>query len=151
MGNCTGVVQFDMSKRTEEQAVKGATSTAPIYRGLAAKGLIRKDYLNGDAGTGGVYLWGNPRLSRGLVHRRSYSRVDPAFRCQAEAHLVRYPHHGRQSAGRDARQRQDAGGSRAEPPADAMPSADIECYALRIIEATSTDVGFCIPRLLAKR
>ena len=28
-----------------------------IYRGLAAKGLIRKDYLNGDAGTGGVYLW----------------------------------------------------------------------------------------------
>ena len=35
----------------------GATSTAPIYRGLAAKGLIRKDYLNGDAGAVGVYLW----------------------------------------------------------------------------------------------
>ena len=32
-------------------------STAPIYRDLAARGLIRKDYLNGDAGTGGVYLW----------------------------------------------------------------------------------------------
>jgi hypothetical protein len=57
MGNCIVVVQFDLPKRTEEQAVKGATSTAPIYRGLAAKGLIRKDYLNGDAGTGGVYLW----------------------------------------------------------------------------------------------
>ena len=36
---------------------KGGTSTAPIYRSLAAKGLIRKDYINGDAGTGGVYLW----------------------------------------------------------------------------------------------
>jgi hypothetical protein len=57
MGNCIVVVQFDLPKRSEEQAVKGATSTAPIYRGLGAKGLIRKDYLNGDAGTGGVYLW----------------------------------------------------------------------------------------------
>ena len=35
----------------------GGTSTAPTYRGLAEKGLIRKDYLNGDTGTGGVYLW----------------------------------------------------------------------------------------------
>ncbi len=57
MGNCIVVVQFDLPKRTEEQAIKGATSSAPIYRDLAAKGLIRKDYLNGDAGTGGVYLW----------------------------------------------------------------------------------------------
>jgi hypothetical protein len=57
VGNCIVVVQFDLPKRTEDQAVKGATSTAPIYRGLAAKGLIRKDYLNGDAGTGGIYLW----------------------------------------------------------------------------------------------
>jgi len=57
MGNCIVIVQFDLPKRTEEQAVKGGTASAPIYRNLAAKGLIRKDYLNGDAGTGGVYLW----------------------------------------------------------------------------------------------
>jgi hypothetical protein len=57
MGNCIVIVQFDLPKRTEEQAVKGGTSSAPVYRGLAAKGLIRKDYINGDAGTGGVYLW----------------------------------------------------------------------------------------------
>lgn len=57
MGNCIVVVQFDLPKRTEEQAVKGATGTAPIYRNLATKGLIRKDYLNGETGTGGVYLW----------------------------------------------------------------------------------------------
>lgn len=57
MGNCIVVVQFDLPKRTEEQAKKGGTASAPIYRNLAAKGLIRKDYINGDAGTGGVYLW----------------------------------------------------------------------------------------------
>ncbi len=37
--------------------MKGGVSTAPIYRGLGQKGLIRKDYLNGETGTGGVYLW----------------------------------------------------------------------------------------------
>ncbi len=57
MANCIVVVQFDLPKRTEEQAVKGGASTAPIYRGLARRGLIRKDYLNGESGTGGVYLW----------------------------------------------------------------------------------------------
>ena len=59
MGNCIVVVQFDLPKRTEEQAIKGGTSSAPIYRDLGTKGLIRKDYLNGEAGTGGVYLWEN--------------------------------------------------------------------------------------------
>jgi hypothetical protein len=57
MANCIVVVQFDLPKRTEEQAVKGGSSTAPIYRGLAEKGLIRQDDLNGETGTGGVYLW----------------------------------------------------------------------------------------------
>ena len=57
MPNCIVVVQFDLPKRTEEQAVKGGASTAAIYRGLARRGLIRKDYLNGENGTGGVYLW----------------------------------------------------------------------------------------------
>ena len=57
MPNCIVVVQFDLPKRSEELAVKGGTSTAPTYRDLARKGLIRKDYLNGESGTGGVYLW----------------------------------------------------------------------------------------------
>ena len=57
MANCIVVVQFDLPKRTEEQAITGGTASAPTYRGLAAKGLIRKDYLNGETGTGGVYLW----------------------------------------------------------------------------------------------
>jgi hypothetical protein len=57
MANCIVFVQFPLAKRTEDQAISGGTSTAPTYRDLAAKGLIRKDYLNGDTGTGGVYLW----------------------------------------------------------------------------------------------
>lgn len=57
MANCLVVVQFPLPKRTTEQAIASGTSTAPTYRGLAEKGLIRKDYLNGDTGTGGVYLW----------------------------------------------------------------------------------------------
>src|ERR1700740_1844440 len=61
MGNCIVIVQFDMPKRTEEQAIRGGTAPAPIYRNLASEGLIRKDYLNGENGTGGVYLWNNRR------------------------------------------------------------------------------------------
>ena len=57
MAQCIVIVQFDLPKRTEEQAVKGGMGSAPIYRNLATQGLIRKDYLNGEAGTGGVYLW----------------------------------------------------------------------------------------------
>ena len=57
MSQCIVIVQFPLPKRTEEQAIAGGTSTAPTYRGLAGKGLIRKNYLNGEAGTGGVYLW----------------------------------------------------------------------------------------------
>jgi hypothetical protein len=57
MGNCIVIVQFDLPKRTEDQAIKGGTGSAPTYRNLASKGLIRKDYLNGETGTGGVYLW----------------------------------------------------------------------------------------------
>jgi hypothetical protein len=57
MSNCIVIVQFDLPMRSEEQAVKGGLSTAPIYRDLGRRGLIRKDYLNGETGTGGVYLW----------------------------------------------------------------------------------------------
>ncbi|MEL0113885.1 MAG: hypothetical protein VW835_19300 [Rickettsiales bacterium] len=57
MSNCIVMVKFPLGKRTEEQAIASGTSTAPTYRCLAEKGLIRKDYLNGDEGTGGVYLW----------------------------------------------------------------------------------------------
>ena len=57
MAHCIVIVQFDLPKRTEAQAIEGGSKSAPMYRELAAKGLIRKVYLNGDSGAGGVYLW----------------------------------------------------------------------------------------------
>lgn len=57
MTQCIVIVQFDLPKRSEEAAISGGCSSAPLYRDLAGKGLIRKDYLNGASGTGGVYLW----------------------------------------------------------------------------------------------
>ena len=57
MTNCIVVVQFDLPNAPEEQVIARSLPNTPIYRGLGKKGLIRKDYLNGEAGVGGVYLW----------------------------------------------------------------------------------------------
>lgn len=57
MSQCIVIVQFDLPKRSHEQAVQGGQASAPTYRRLAGAGLISKHYLNGESGTGGVYLW----------------------------------------------------------------------------------------------
>ena len=51
------VVQIPMSRRSREAAIAAQTKSAPTFRALADKGLLRKDFLNGDAGGGGVYYW----------------------------------------------------------------------------------------------
>jgi hypothetical protein len=79
MGNCIVIVQFDLPKRTEEQAVKGGASTAPIYRGLAKSGLIRKDYLNGETGTGGVYLWDSRETAEAWFTEERISELTKRF------------------------------------------------------------------------
>ena len=68
MTNCLVIVQFPLPKCSEDQAISSGTSTAPIYRGLAGKGLISKHYLNGDTGTGGVYLWENRAAAEAQWH-----------------------------------------------------------------------------------
>jgi hypothetical protein len=50
------VVQIPV-QRSREQALKMQTQSAPQFRELADKGLLRKDYINGDAGGGGIYYW----------------------------------------------------------------------------------------------
>ena len=57
MTNCIVVVQFDMPNAPEEQVIARSLPNTKIYRNLGTKGLIRKDYLNGETGVGGVYLW----------------------------------------------------------------------------------------------
>jgi len=95
MVNCIVVVQFDLPMRSEEQAVKGGTSTAPTYRDLGQKGLIRKDYLNGETGTGGVYLWDSRASAEAWFTRRTCGGPGKALRCRSTAHLVRYACNGR--------------------------------------------------------
>jgi len=82
MAECIVIVQFDLPKRTEEQAIKGGTGTAPIYRNLATKGLIRKDYLNGDAGTGGVYLWESREAAEAWFTEAKISELTERFGAQ---------------------------------------------------------------------
>jgi hypothetical protein len=51
------VVQIPMPPRAREAPIAAQTRSAPTYRALADKGLLRKDYLNGDTGGGGAYYW----------------------------------------------------------------------------------------------
>jgi hypothetical protein len=51
------IVQIPLVERSSQAAIASAIKTAPTYRALAQKGLLRKDYLNGAAGGGGVYTW----------------------------------------------------------------------------------------------
>jgi hypothetical protein len=79
MAQCIVIVQFDLPKRTAEQSIKGGTGTASIYRNLATKGLIRKDYLNGDAGTGGVYLWQNRQAAEAWFTEAKMAELTDRF------------------------------------------------------------------------
>jgi hypothetical protein len=51
------VVQIPMARRGREAAVAAQSRSAPRFRALADKGLLRKDYLDGEAGGGGIYYW----------------------------------------------------------------------------------------------
>jgi hypothetical protein len=48
------IVQIPMARRPRDAAVEAAAKSAPTYSALAARGLLKKYYLNGDAGGGGV-------------------------------------------------------------------------------------------------
>jgi hypothetical protein len=58
------IVQIPMTKRPRDAAVESARKSAPTYTALGAKGLLKKYYLNGEAGGGGVYLWYTPEWEK---------------------------------------------------------------------------------------
>ena len=58
------IVQIPMTKRPRDAAVEAARTSAPTYTALGAKGLVRKYYLNGETGGGGVYLWDSEAAAR---------------------------------------------------------------------------------------
>lgn len=51
------VVQIPMAPRTREAAIAAQSKSAPTFRELGARGLLRKDFLNGETGGGGIYYW----------------------------------------------------------------------------------------------
>ena len=73
------IVQIPMAKRSREAAVESARKTAPTYAALAAKGLLRKHYLNGQTGGGGVYLWKSEAAARAWYTPEWEKRMAAAF------------------------------------------------------------------------
>ena len=72
------VVQLPIPKRSRDAAIEAARKTAPTYVGLADKGLLRKYYINGDAGGGGVYLWKSEAAARAWYTPEWAARMEAA-------------------------------------------------------------------------
>ena len=73
------IVQIPMEKRPRDAAVEAAAKSAPTYTALGAKGLLRKYYLNGEAGGGGVYLWNSEAAARAWYTPEWEKRMEAAF------------------------------------------------------------------------
>ena len=73
------IVQIPMAKRPRDAAVEAAARSAPTYTALGAKGLLKKYYLNGDAGGGGVYLWQSEAAARAWYTPEWATRMETAF------------------------------------------------------------------------
>src|SRR6476659_2364253 len=73
------IVQIPMTKRPRGAAVDSARKSAPTYTALGAKGLLKKYYLNGEAGGGGVYLWTSEAAARAWYTPYWEKRMEAAF------------------------------------------------------------------------
>jgi hypothetical protein len=73
------IVQIPMTKRPRDAAVAAAAKSAPTYTALRAKGLVRKYYLNGQAGGGGVYVWKSEAEARAWYTPEWEQRMEAAF------------------------------------------------------------------------
>ena len=51
------IVQIPIPRRSDTEALDAARRSAPRFRALEGQGLLRKYYLNGEQGGGGVYVW----------------------------------------------------------------------------------------------
>jgi len=73
------IVQIPMAKRPKQAAVDAAAKSAPTYTALGAKGLLKKYYLNGEAGGGGVYFWESEAAARAWYTLEWEKRMEAAF------------------------------------------------------------------------
>lgn len=74
------IVQIPVEKRSKDDAIKAAKASAPTF--LAAPGLIRKYYLNGDEGGGGVYLWESREAAEAWYNDDWRQRTEKTFGVQ---------------------------------------------------------------------
>ena len=73
------VVQIPMPRRPKEQAIAAQTKSAPTFRALVDKGLLRKDYLNGEAGGGGVYYWATREAAEAWYTPAWFAQAEQTF------------------------------------------------------------------------
>jgi hypothetical protein len=73
------VVQIPMPKRPREAAIAAQTKSAPTFRALSEKGLLRKDYLNGEAGGGGVYTWASREAAEAWYTPEWFDKAEATF------------------------------------------------------------------------
>lgn len=73
------VVQIPMPKRPKEAAIAAQAKSAPTFRALGDKGLLRKDFLNGDAGGGGVYTWASREAAEAFYTQEWFARAETTF------------------------------------------------------------------------
>lgn len=71
------IVQIPVGRRSKEEAITSGRASAPTFLGL--KGLIRKYYLNGDAGGGGVYLWESKEAAEAWYNADWWRRMEKNF------------------------------------------------------------------------
>ena len=76
------VVQIPMQRRPKDAAIAAQTKSAPTYRALADRGLLRKDYLNGDAGGGGVYYWKSREAAEAWYTTEWFAQAEKTFRAR---------------------------------------------------------------------
>ncbi len=76
-------------KASKEQAIEGGKKSAPIYFGM--KGLLRKDYLNGEEGGGGVYLWESREAAEAWYNDEWWVWIEERFGVKPK--LTMYDHY----------------------------------------------------------
>ena len=99
------VVQIPMPRRPREAAIAAQTKSAPTFRALAGKGLLRKDFLNGEAGGGGVYYWTSREAAEAWYTPAWRAKAKDTFGAEPDHHLLRDVRDRRQHQGRDHRPR----------------------------------------------
>ena len=71
------IVQIPIDKRDKEDAIAAGKASSPTFLGM--KGLIRKYYLNGDEGGGGVYLWESKEAADAWYNDDWWANVEMKF------------------------------------------------------------------------